>query len=56
MGYMSFTVECEHLAVFEPAYQTVADMYGPYAGWGAGIEQVARLQREELRDIGDDLV
>ena len=53
---MSFTVECEHLAVFEPAFQTVADVNRTNACRGAGIEQVARLQREELRDVGDDLI
>ncbi len=53
---MLLTVECEYLAVFEPAFQTVADVNRPYACGSAGIEQVARLQREELRDVGDDLI
>ena len=50
------TVEFEHFALFEPAFQMVVDMDGPHAGWCTRIEQVTRLQGKELRDIGDDLI
>ena len=54
--FILFAVEVEHFALFEIAFEVVVDVDGTYASGSACIEHIARLEGEELRDIGDDLV
>ena len=49
-------VKREHFAFLEPAFQMVVDMNRTHTSWRARIEQIARLQGKELRDIGDNLI
>ena len=56
MKFLLFTVEFEDFALFEVALEVVVDVDGAYACGGASVEEVARLQGEELGDVGDDLV
>ena len=56
ISFFLFAVELEHFALFEVAFEVVVDVDGAYASGSACIEHIARLEGEELRDIGDDLV
>lgn len=49
-------MKIEHLPVFEIAYEMVVDVDRTAACRTSGIEQVARLEREVLADIGDDFI
>ena len=49
-------MKIEHLPVFEIAYEMVVDVDRTAACRTSGIEQVARLEREVLADVGDDFI
>ena len=49
-------MKIEHLPVFEIAYEMVVDVDRATACRTSGIEQVARLEREVLTDVGDDFI
>ena len=51
-----FAIKFENFALFEVALEVIVDVDGAYASGGTRVEEVARLQGEELGDVGDDLV
>ena len=52
----SFHVKLQHLALFEPTFEMVVDVDGAHAYGRSRIENVARLQGEPLRDIGNQFI
>ena len=56
LQYCLVTVKIEHLPVCEIAYEMVVDVDRTAASRTSGIEQVARLEREVLANIGDDFI